>query len=201
LLTLSWVDERGETHPATLISASSGDERIKVPESADLPTTFLLRVATTASVKFHLYASRDVRDPPPIQHPPCDQDHIDPENPRCEGVFPRCELNKPDFKNPNCCSATECEFGRLTCTAKVVSGGPRWANISRSARDGIMMWATGRLYQHNQFVSEVLVRHVEDHESVIEILEPKKVDLPNLLKNSRVVLLPPEACQHQPRWR
>jgi hypothetical protein len=201
LVTLSWVDERGEAHPASLLSTRSGDERIEIPESADLPTTFLLRVATTASVEFHLYASRELRDPPPIKHPPCDQDHIDPANPNCKGVFPRCELNDPDFNNPNCCQAQSCEFARHNCTSKVVRGGPRWANISRRAGDGIMMWATGRLYQHNELVSEVLVRHVEDNELVIEILEPKKVDLPNLLKDSRVVLLPPEVCQRQQQRR
>ena len=197
-LSLTYVDERGE-HPAR-------NERkyteLELPESPNPPSTFLLRITTTTPGSFSLHVNRVTSDVPPPPLAPCDRDHIDPSNPNCKGVHPRCDLNHPDFTNPSCCNA-RCEFGRLACRSKIVSGDSRWAMISLGVKDEIMKYAKGRLFQvferQQKVVSEVVVWEVGEHESRIQILEPKRVDAAKLLENGFVILSPPETCLRRRR--
>ncbi len=170
---------------------------VTIPELPEPPPRLLLRVTTRAPAKFVVSVTRQYGDLPPVKPPPCDRDHIDPNNPNCAGVYPPCNLNDPDFTNPSCCEAAGCSLGRLSCRAKVVSGGPSGARIAIGANMKIMRFATGWLLQQRERVSDVLVLQVDDHESFIRILSPKKVDMATLSTNSEVVLYPPEACMRR----
>ncbi|MEJ7598354.1 MAG: hypothetical protein WKG01_10625 [Kofleriaceae bacterium] len=191
-ITLSvFEDER--VHVATRTGTES---TVELPDRGEQLPRYLLRVSTTRTLRFVVSVYRRSVEPEPVSHPPCDPDNIDPSNPKCEGWHPRCDLENPDFKNPNCCQA-DCSFGRMTCTAKVLSGTATSANVAIGANKRIMRWATGRLFQDGKPVSDILVLQVEAEQSFVKIMKPKAVDVTKLLTTSEVILSSPEACK---RW-
>ncbi len=196
VMTFAWVEADGSVHPAIVSAESPGILHLELPESAEPGHVFLLRVTTTIAVNFYVIASRRWRPQPPPPDPPCDRDHIDASNPNCEGVYPRCELNHPDFTNPSCCRA-RCVFER--CRGTVLPGAKgAWVRISLGAGDEIMKGATGMLVQNagmqSTKSSEVIVWEVREHDSLIQILYPKQVDLTRLGENTTVTLSRPDEC-------
>ncbi|MEJ7598353.1 MAG: hypothetical protein WKG01_10620 [Kofleriaceae bacterium] len=172
------------------------ESKVELAEAAEPLPRLLLRVTTRGQARYWISVDRVSRTPEPVNHPPCDPDNIDPSNPKCEGWHPRCDLENPDFKNPNCCQA-DCSFGRMTCTAKVLSGTATSANVAIGANKRIMRWATGRLFQDGKPVSDILVLQVEAEQSFVKIMKPKAVDVTKLLTTSEVILSSPEACKRR----
>ncbi len=198
VVTVAWVDADGTEHPAVASAESPKILHLVLPESAERGQVFLLRVTTTIAVNFYMIASRRWRTQPRPPDPPCDRDHIDAGNPNCEGVYPRCELNHPDFTNPSCCRA-RCVFERLTCRGTVLPGAKgAWVRISLGAGDEIMKGARGMLVQNEGMQgnksSEVIVWEVREHDSLIQILDPKQVDLTRFGENTSVTLSRPDEC-------
>ncbi len=198
VVTFEWVKADGTAHPAIVSTESPWISRIDLPESAEPGHVFLLRITTTAAVNFGVIASRWWREQPRPPDPPCDRDRIDVSNPNCEGVSPRCELNHPDFTNPSCCRA-RCVFERLACRGTVLPGAKgSWVRISLGAGDEIMKGAKGMLVQNagmpGNKSSEVIVWEVREHDSLIQILDPKQVDLTRLGENTSVTLSRPDEC-------
>jgi hypothetical protein len=177
------------------IATGPVESEVVIADRAEPIAPLLVRVTTTGKARFRLTAMRRstaIAGPP--RQPPCDHYHIDPSNPNCAGVSPHCNLDEPDFNNPDCCQA-DCELGARRCRAKVTSGGASAANIAIGTSKHIMRNATGILYQRGMAVSEVLVLAVKDDTSFVQILSPAKVDEPKLVENGEVVLLPPAACR------
>jgi hypothetical protein len=186
----------GEAEVAGVVT-SPVESAVVLAERPEPIEPFLVRVTTTGKARFRLTVFRQSTPiPPPPSAPPCDHYKIDPTNPNCAGVSPHCNLEEPDFKNPDCCQA-DCELGAMRCRAKVTSGGAKAANIAIGTSKHIMTGATGQLYQRGKVVSRVLVLMVKDDWSFVQILSPQNVDEAKLVENGEVVLLPPEACQRR----
>jgi hypothetical protein len=191
-LSVAWLDDRGDERPVATINAALGALELDIPETATPPPRVVIRVTTTERRLIRIAALRTYRAvPEPPSSPPAN-------------AQPRCDPNNPDFSNPRCCMPRGCEYGRLTCKAKLVQYDPTKpltsATISLGAKDEIVTFARGRLYQrvdrHERSVSHVWVRGVSETESLISIESPEAVD-PKQLADSWVILSAPDACQRR----
>jgi hypothetical protein len=176
--------------------AGSWKQELVFPQTQELPSSLLVRLTTARAGEFTLEATRIQRE---IEVVPCDPEHIDASNPACDGVYPKCKLNQPDFNNPNCCQAETCNLVH-GCRARVTYDPGKAKGMSRMAIgtvEGIMRGARGSLYQRGQYVSDILVWHVKAGESLFEIDDPKKVDRAIMLdeKQTWVIVRQPYECR------
>ena len=111
-------------------------------------------------------------------------------------MSPHCNLDNPDFGNPDCCVA-DCEFGAFRCRGKILSGSETGARIAIGKSRHMMRHATGHLYQRGQRISEVLVLDVDDDESVVMIMSPERANFAKLVEDGYVILAQPEACKRR----
>jgi hypothetical protein len=128
---------------------------------------------------------------------PCDPDHIDPANPECEGVFPKCNANQPDFEhNPTCC-ATWC---RGPCQGRLikVDDDGKGGTISIGASAGIVVSAWGYVIPPNPSMARMHVNvvHVEEHQAIVTIENRDRIPA-SALADLSVALSAPNQCNHR----
>jgi hypothetical protein len=108
----------------------------------DVGGAYFIRVTThEGALNYVLDVSSAVIAPRPKEWDPCNAYLYDPENPRCKGIV-ACDPNKPDTKNPACCSK-RCMRGE--CSANITRGGAEenYAYINLGANAGITTWYDG----------------------------------------------------------
>jgi len=197
--TFEVIDEQGRQRglvheqrvsPNTMTNIAT----LVLAEPAERLGRFLVHISTTQAMSVRCLVGTEMTRAPPVEPPRCDRDHIDPTNPNCDGVYPRCDPNHPNFSNPSCCQA-RCQFGRMTCTSKVLGFTGKYARISLGIKDEIMVGATGDLVQDPQHGkdSDVLVSSVGETESLVEILTPRRIDMSHP-ERARVTLDRPQEC-------
>lgn len=186
---LALIDERGIVSEARA-SRPHGDRVITLPESAQHPRRFLLRVVTSRPTEFQIGVRMTwIAPPAPVEPVLVFEDH------------PDCDLKKPDFKNPNCCQAP-CGLARRTCRGTILGGDKKWAEISLGTNDHIPRGSNGVLWQpeghRHSGTSSFLVFDVGDNKSLVQFSSPDLVD-PARFANSYVILSPPDGCIRQSR--
>jgi len=197
--TFEVIDEhgrqRGLVHQRRLSpDTTTNIAELVLAEPAESLGRFLLHLTAMEAVDINCLVGTEMKRVALVEPPRCDRDHIDPTNPNCDGVYPRCDPNHPNFANPSCCQA-RCQFDRMTCASKVLGFTGKYARISLGIKDEIMVGATGLLTQDPQHGkdSDVLVSAVGETESLVEILDPRRIDMSHPEK-ARVTLDRPQEC-------
>lgn len=156
---------------------TAGTPAIELPD--DGSRNLLIRAETDRARAFEIGSTRTWRAVAPS------------EKPRSEHL--RCELNKPDFTNPNCCRA-RCMFGAKQCTSvvsKVPRGHSMLVEISIGADQEIMAGARVAISADRTFVASGTVLAVDDHTSVVSL---DKLSDPSKLAGASVLLDAPREC-------
>ncbi len=183
--------------------AADGNRLTSGPITASLDRiagTIYVRVSgTVTGYGLHVSSSPAEPDDPPY-YPPCNVNDIDPKNPNCAGVV-ACDHNKPDFKNPACCSM-RCLNG--PCMFELVAGdeGPDkvFAWISVGSTRGIVrgLNGTAEVTMLDGSRKQVSASVTEVQRDRAKILVGPGVDLDRVAHNLLRVEYPPPCRAREP---